>query len=239
MQWVAFVAEISFVPLISPSSRLKSSRAGKMNVLGCRILSATRPFIPRPTLHLRLASSASAPPSHTPPRPPQKHRPKKLKAKPPLSSTNPTASHILQSTIPSLPPLGLRSKSATDDEGQTEPIADGKVVALTTAESYDFPALLKGLDELGLLETAMNLVGEAIYLPRWHSPDSPSSAGEVFVFASGTIVTWGLEPQGAQAFLRTVVRGRAVRPGSELGFVEMGRYGELESEVLNYRVDPT
>lgn len=93
-----------------------------------------------------LASSLS------PPRPPQKHKSKKAK-KPTLPTTTPAEPLVL--------PLGLpRAGKEVDRE------ADGRAIALSTAESYDTPALLKGLQALGLLGdvqgSAVNLVGEAI-----------------------------------------------------------------------------
>lgn len=105
-------------------------------------------------------------------------------------------------------------------------------MALTSAERYDTAALLKSLQALGLLEGAVNLLGEAILLPRW-SP-APGQMGEVFIFESGTIVTWGLPQAGTEAFLRKVIRGSAEE--QELGWVEQGRYAEPETEVLDFWV---
>ena len=90
--------------------------------------------------------------SPSPPRPPQKHKSKKAK-KPSLPLATPAEPLVL--------PLGLpRSSKEVARE------ADGRAIALSTAESYDTPALLKGLQALGLLGegqgSAVNLVGEAI-----------------------------------------------------------------------------
>ncbi|GAA6060563.1 hypothetical protein JCM10212_006798 [Sporobolomyces blumeae] len=127
--------------------------------------------------------------------------------------------------------------------------ADGKAIALTTAQGYDTSVLLKGLEDLGLLQGAVNLLGEAIFLPRW-SPDSVapshdggeplgseeqgSEVGEVFIFESGTVVLWGLSMHAAETFLRKVIRGSHGR--TDLGWVEEGRYSEPETEVLEYWV---
>lgn len=137
--------------------------------------------------------------------------------------------------IPSLLPLGLGSAASA-----TAP--DGQAVALTSAERYDTPTLLKGLQALGLLDQAVNLLGEAIFLPRW-SPAAGQDAGEVFIFESGTIVTWGLTQSGAETFLRKVIRGSspgdtvaAISTANELSWIEHGRYNEPETEVLDYFV---
>jgi uncharacterized Rmd1/YagE family protein len=63
------------------------------------------------------------------------------------------------------------------------------------------------------------------------------SGGELFLFESGTIVSWGLSQAGMQQFLRKVVRG-ATSEGVEgdLGWVERGRYVDPEMEVLEYWV---
>ena len=63
----------------------------------------------------------------------------------------------------------------------------------------------------------------------------------MFLFESGTIVSWGLSQAGIEQFLRKVIRGGATSPGTEgqeLGFVERGRYVEPEMEVLEYWVQP-
>lgn len=70
------------------------------------------------------------------------------------------------------------------------------MLARTTAEAYEFvnrawfgrpdrrsmDALTRRLAEVSLLDSAYNILGEAIYLP--HYPKSTSS-GEVFIFANG------------------------------------------------------
>lgn len=101
---------------------------------------------------------------------------------------------------------------------------------------------MKGLEQMGLLGNAVNLLGEAILLPRW-SPASASTStgelevGEVYIFESGTIVLWGLSMHAAEQFLRTVIRG-PTDPNTDdfIGWVEQGRYSEPETEVLEYWV---
>ncbi|GJN90227.1 hypothetical protein Rhopal_003226-T1 [Rhodotorula paludigena] len=168
---------------------------------------------------------------------PQKHKAKKSargKPAPPASSPSP------------LLPVGVRAPAAHD---RTRPPPDGRVVALTTAESYNTPELLKSLQALGLLDGAVNVLGEAILLPRWSPASSTffdaseageaagtgagSEVGQVFIFESGTIVLWGLSMTAAETFLRKVIRGGAAGTGA---FVEEGRYPEPETEVLEYWV---
>ncbi|GAA5865000.1 hypothetical protein JCM3774_003934 [Rhodotorula dairenensis] len=167
---------------------------------------------------------------------PQKHKAKKAKGPQPalLNSSDPASSLL---------PVGLRAPTP-----RRRP-ADGKVIALTTAHSYDTARLLHRLQAMGLLDDAVNLVGEAVLLPRWSPPttgaptaESPQEHGEVYVFESGTVVLWGLSMDAAELFLRNVIRGAggaaAVTTASALpdGFVEVGRYAEPETEVLEYWV---
>ncbi|GAA6021629.1 hypothetical protein JCM10207_008090 [Rhodosporidiobolus poonsookiae] len=202
------------------------------------------PVLP-PSIH-RYSSSPLAHPHPSPSTPspppalqrPQKHG-KSKKTKSPIKPPRPLAGE----NGPLLP-VGLRAPAALA-KGRRDP-PDGTVIALTTAESYDTAQLLNNLQHLGLLEGAVNLVGEAILLPRWSpsfssssaSPSSSTSAptdaeqqvGEVYIFESGTLVMWGLSRGAAETFLRRVIRG------GEGGFVEEGRYAEPETEVLEFWV---
>ncbi|GAA5891141.1 hypothetical protein JCM5296_004906 [Sporobolomyces johnsonii] len=224
-------------------------RSIRLNGLAKQLTSRVPP--PRlplaPTLR-SLASSSSSPllspsassspaPSQTPPalQRPQKHKAKKSKtSKQPLPSTarSPIDGSLLSVGLRTVPAKGTRP-------------ADGRAIALTTAESYDTAALLKGLQAMGLLEGAVNLLGEAILLPSWSpasatffdadaAPDAAQQeVGEVYIFESGTVVLWGLSMQAAETFLKKVIRGGAA---DELGWVEQGRYAEPETEVLEYWV---
>ncbi|KAM0786486.1 hypothetical protein ACM66B_001944 [Microbotryomycetes sp. NB124-2] len=215
--------------------------AGCRAQLGWRAASSAASNLPASATGATLAPSTSSLP---PPRP-QKHKAKKSKTK--LMPTTPAVPRTLaratlgldergsalSSLMPS--PLGLGKQ-------QSSRPPDGQAVALTSAENYDTAALLKALDALGLLSGggALNLLGEAIYLPKW-TPDGSTQQGEVFVFESGTIVTWGLATDGAEAFLRQVIRGAlptttTTTSTEELGWVEQGRYNEVEKEVLDYYV---
>ncbi|GAA5888527.1 hypothetical protein JCM6882_008985 [Rhodosporidiobolus microsporus] len=207
--------------------------------------STTPALLPRLATRYSTAPPVPSPPSTPPPalQRPQKHKAKKSKAhKQPLPSS--TTRQPLGASS-SLLPVGLRTPSSLRDARQSP---DGRVIALTTAESYDTAALLKNLQARGLLDGAVNLVGESILLPRW-SPASSTyfdaeaasavagtsgtaqqEVGEVYIFESGTIVLWGLSMQAAETFLRKVIRG------GQDGFVEEGRYAEPETEVLDYWV---
>lgn len=170
---------------------------------------------------------------------PQKHKAKKAKGS---KYASPLPTSDAASASAGLLPVGLRNPTP-----RRRP-ADGKVIALTTAESYDTAQLLQRLQAMGLLEDAVNLVGEAVLLPRWSpaaatffdadtaAAGNPNAAtlqeqGEVYVFESGTVVLWGLSMDAAEVFLRKVIRGGL---GTSNGFVEQGRYAEPETEVLEY-----
>ncbi|BGP25871.1 hypothetical protein Rt10032_c06g2725 [Rhodotorula toruloides] len=207
---------------------------------------------PAPAVPQRLAPSfvahsstssarLTSPTSTTPPRtqsPAGLQRPQKHKAKKSKSGKEQPWRNTPQSFDAPLLPVGLRTRST----GWGRP-ADGKVIALTTAESYNTTELLRTLQDQGLLEGAVNLLGEAILLPRWspasvtffdpeHLLGDPAQqeSGEVYIFESGTIVLWGLSMQAAETFLRKVIRGGS----HKFGFVEVGRYGEPETELLEY-----
>ncbi|GAA5961323.1 hypothetical protein JCM3765_004374 [Sporobolomyces pararoseus] len=188
------------------------------------------------------SSPTSNAPSVPPPRPQKHSKAKKQKQNTasavPLNQLFPKASP--SASRPSLRQLlpQLQAQSTDRRWGPSE----GKAIALTTAESYDTRVLLQGLEQMGLLGNAVNLLGEAILLPRWSPPASTTATGdvevgEVFIFESGTIVLWGLSMRAAEQFLRTVIRGSTDSTTEEfLGWVEQGRYEEPETEVLEYWV---
>ncbi|KAI5481855.1 hypothetical protein MNV49_000132 [Pseudohyphozyma bogoriensis] len=175
---------------------------------------------------------SSTPPPPSIPRPPQKHKKGKAKASVPPARP-PTATPIGSK--------GLRLQEFDFFRPIQQRPADGLVVALSTAQSYNFQALVESLNALGLVNGARNLIGEAVYLPRWSPGGSPiegdkPEVGEIFLFESGSIVAWGLKKSSVELFLRTVIRGAS--DNGALGWVEQGRYSEHESEVLEYRVEP-
>jgi uncharacterized Rmd1/YagE family protein len=57
--------------------------------------------------------------------------------------------------------------------------------------------------------------------------------GEIWVFKSGSFVTWGLSRVQGAAFLRHVIR---MSGGQQ---VETGRYEEIQTEEVDFVVDPT
>lgn len=144
--------------------------------------------------------------------------------------------------------LNLLNSNNLNNNNKNNP-SSGKAIALSTAESYNIPSLAKTLSLLNI--NAINLLGEAIYLPKW-SPETITSTysmevevGEIFVFESGSIVSWGLSSESLEIFLRKVIRsGPELSDGSEsslllpLEFVEKNRYAEAESEVLEYWIEP-
>ncbi|BGP49608.1 hypothetical protein JCM10450v2_005507 [Rhodotorula kratochvilovae] len=219
---------------------------------------AVRALRPSPRLYSTLPSSSSGAPPPAPllaqhrtaqpsplAPPPALQRPQKHKAK--KAGKKSPAQPIPRSSLDApLLPVGLHPQPQQRRGSRGN--ADGRVIALTTAESYNTPELLKNLQALGLLDGAVNLLGEAILLPRWSpaastfsdaadavapSGSAANEVGEVFVFESGTIVLWGLSMHAAETFLRKVVRGGAAGTGA---FVEEGRYNVPETEVLEYWV---
>lgn len=116
----------------------------------------------------RFASSVPPPSPSPATRPPQKHRPKKGKAAQPspLSQlavpTTPSSPSPSPSIASLLLPIGFHKSpfDLSSLDGANGPA--GQAIALTTAESFDTPSLLKGLHALGLLEgkgAAVNLLG--------------------------------------------------------------------------------
>ncbi|SCV70410.1 BQ2448_1804 [Microbotryum intermedium] len=236
----------------SSSSSSSSSSPGPSSSTPSR---STNPSTPTPT-------PTSTPSTSTLARAQQKkHKAKKTKSSTASSisaSATPSAPSLtvasLSASTPPLPallPLGLKPSKPTHEDP-----SDGLVVALASAEHYDTVALVKSLQSLGLLDRAINLMGEAVYLPNWSPPTTngqEKETGQVFVFESGTIVSWGLSQAGTEAFLRTVIRGRGnpsppsstmapkastkvetLLRDSKIGWVEQGRYNEFETEVLEY-----
>lgn len=225
-----------------PTLRVLAVRALPRTAVPCRpaplgiiarLSSSTAHPIPPPAQLKAPVATSSVSPQR-----PTKHKAKKSKK--PVPSTPALTVASLRPTTPSLPallPLGLKSTTNPKDRA-----ADGQAIALSSAERYDTTALLKGLQALNLLDGAVNLLGEAILLPRWSPAASDltqlsatDEVGEVFIFESGTIVTWGLSLASTETFLRKVIRGGGVQTGGEdLGWVEQGRYTETETEVLEY-----
>ena len=134
------------------------------------------------------------------------------------------------------------------------------VVAFSTAERYDFESLLATLKQFDT-----NLVPDidgAIHVPI-------DLNKEVFIFRSGSFVTWGMTQDEGEMFLRQIIRrggrGQIKGQGSNTlelfkvpgtrgrlrwaarsmdeslisGWVEKNRYLEFETEQLDYVIDPS
>ncbi|EPQ26386.1 uncharacterized protein PFL1_06034 [Pseudozyma flocculosa PF-1] len=124
-----------------------------------------------------------------------------------------------------------------------------EVFAWATAYQYDFNALIRS----GRLPPGWKWVerDEVIYVPSWphhQQPDSSSApqtaqpsastssapTGEVFIFRSGSYITWNLSLSQSQRFLRQVIQGRDLQH-----VVELGRYTEMGDETMECLVDPS
>lgn len=116
----------------------------------------------------------------------------------------------------------------------------GEVLAWATAYSYSFAELIRS----GRLPHNYQIFedNEVIHIPHWPVPSSSASSsaaatassatgsrGEVFIFRSGSYVTWGMDEEQSQRFLRNVIQGR------DLKFqVEVGRYPQIGDEAMDY-----
>ncbi|SNX86197.1 uncharacterized protein MEPE_04906 [Melanopsichium pennsylvanicum] len=121
----------------------------------------------------------------------------------------------------------------------------GEVYAWATAYSYSFSELIKS----GRLPKNYQIFedNEVIHIPQWplaSSSNASASAlapydsaaegsklgrGEVFIFRSGSYVTWGLDEEQSQRFLRNVIQGRDLKHQ-----VEIGRYPQIGDEAMDY-----
>lgn len=133
---------------------------------------------------------------------------------------------------------------------------DGQAIAFSTAESYDIDALRKALWNKGLLgrgdgEDAVNLMGEAIWVPRWPLPprageetevQTTGEAGELFIFESGAFVSWNMSESSAREFANRVLRNIDSRPHllssepAQEAFtpIEVDKYLEEQTEAMDF-----
>lgn len=95
------------------------------------------------------------------------------------------------------------------------------VFTLATAERYVLPRLR------GSLPPQSQKLHESWWVPKW---GEHGKEGEVFVFANGSFVCWGLGEQDARRFADTVLS----KPG-----VQVGSLKEAETEELEFVMDPT
>ncbi|EGG09710.1 uncharacterized protein MELLADRAFT_60797 [Melampsora larici-populina 98AG31] len=125
----------------------------------------------------------------------------------------------------------------------------GEVVAYSTAEEYDVRALQHRLARAGYSRPMYNILGEAIWIPEWsprllesenttnqddtNEKNSPERrTGEVFVFESGSFVSWGLGDAEAVEFLETIIRPTDAQAAERL---ERNASREVERETMEYR----
>lgn len=125
----------------------------------------------------------------------------------------------------------------------------GEVVAYSTAEEYDVRALQHRLARAGYSRPMYNVLGEAIWVPEWSSKLLESEnttaqddagekilperrTGEVFVFESGSFVSWGLSDVEAVEFLETIIRPTDAQAADRL---ERNPSREVERETMEYR----
>lgn len=124
----------------------------------------------------------------------------------------------------------------------------GQVYAWATAHSYSFSELIRS----GRLPANYQIFedNEVIHVPEWPVPSSAAladastaatrasnsvaSRGEVFLFRSGSYVTWGLDEEQSQRFLRSVIQGRDLKCQ-----VEVGRYSQIGDEAMDYLYAPS
>lgn len=184
---------------------------------------------PPPSAYLRLVSSVTTTTtSNTLAMPAASPRPVKHKKKTTSDATT--------------PPSNMLPFERRPQKGRQNP--DGQMISTSSADAYDVAAICKILQRLGLLENegspssskaggAVNLLGESIYLQKWTftRADGQVEQGEIFIFQGGSFVTWGFSPEGAEGFLRTVIRGGGFE------WVEKGRYEQAEQEMLSYWID--
>ncbi|KAH8921050.1 hypothetical protein BT69DRAFT_1321038 [Atractiella rhizophila] len=119
-------------------------------------------------------------------------------------------------------PKQLKSSSRSASQSQE---GLGKMISYTTAESYDISTLQSVLWRIGQGKDAVNVMGEAVWIPGWRN-------GEVWIFESGSFVTWGMDEKDAFAFVEEVIRA----PYTGDKRIESLPYRELEVESMDYVV---
>lgn len=141
-------------------------------------------------------------------------------------------------------------------------VPDGQAISFSTAERYDIDTLRKALWDHKLLGRgdgfdAMNLMGEAIWIPKWPVEDSSASSnnssaiattigstasesdksplqstdtsGEIFIFETGSFVSWHMSAADAQAFADEVLKKSDIP-------VEIEPYAEPQVEAMGFVV---
>ena len=185
------------------------------------------------------------------------------------SASQPTTTTLKQSKKPGPHKTQLRQDRSSRIRHRASASPDGQAIAFSTAESYHIDALRSSLYENGLLgrgkgEDAVNLMGEAIWVPVWPLPrdEGPregqrpatstserAAAGEIFIFESGAFVSWHMSEADARSFAEQVLGsattsiagsalGSVVKPSSSTNAaaVEIDRYGERQQEAMDFVV---
>ncbi|KAI0033074.1 hypothetical protein K488DRAFT_48501 [Vararia minispora EC-137] len=166
-----------------------------------RVLALPRFVSPR---HVSFAPNRPSKRSYTPPTSAPEASQQKPKALTPLRRTAPSASATIRS-------------NPTPTRSEIQPI-----FTYATAERYWLPSLRHRLTEDSVL------LHDACWIPRWDGEDGKQ--GEVFVFANGSFVCWGLTEKDAHRFRKAVLQPA----GAEIGPV-----AEPETEELEFVTDPS
>ena len=130
------------------------------------------------------------------------------------------------------------------------------IESCSTAEKYDIDALRKQLWKRSFLGRgdgmdAMNVMGEAIWIPKYPLDEPPSDtslsantiasastkSGEIFIFENGSYVTWNMNHEDAKGFAESFLRGSPSydRDGTN-GPVEIEKYKETQMEAMGFIV---
>jgi uncharacterized Rmd1/YagE family protein len=126
--------------------------------------------------------------------------------------------------------LPIREKT-TPTRGAIRP-----VFTMSTAERYQLRPLLRGLKSSNAI-----MFAEALWMPEVRVPkssrraveeedDNQNRTGEAFIFENGCAVVWGIEEDDARRFLEYHFRKYGV---------EVGKYGEKETEEVEFVTDPS
>lgn len=102
------------------------------------------------------------------------------------------------------------------------------IITVATAERYILPRLRAG----GHLPANSQALNDSWWVPQWPPRgQGKGDQGEVFVFANGSFVCWGLDESGARRFASEVIGNT---PG-----IEVGSLKEAETEELEFVTDPS
>jgi len=129
---------------------------------------------------------------------------------PPTKPKRKAATPLRRSTSASLP---IRS-NPTPTRGNIQTI-----FTLTTAERYTLSRLHKYLPPMS------QTLHESWWIPKW---GDKGKEGEVFVFANGSFVCWGLDEKDARKFAATFIKPE----------IEVAPLKEPETEELEFVTDP-